>query len=185
MGTIQPSRFLSHTGKILPGVRRVIPIPNPGNGNNIVITVPAGVQWWVTAGIFSFATDAVVANRNVILNTFVDGLQVLSSYGNETQVASQVNTFSFQSTNGYIGTTTAVTRPILAVPGGYLPEGATIQTQVVGFDPGDFFESIAIWVEEVYVTDPQLSEIARTRAELDREIAAYEFQQAEQAQTGA
>lgn len=181
MGTIQPSRFLSHTGKILPGVRRVFTNPEPAAGTNWSITVPAGVQWWVTAGFVPFTTDSVVGTRFVQVVLNVDGLNVWEAQAVAGQAASNGWAYNFTSTAAPQEATGDSNKAIICLPTGYLPSGATLMSAVASMDPGDQWGIGNWWIEEVYVTDPQLSEIARTRQELDREIAMYEYEQAEQA----
>lgn len=180
-GTIQPSRFLSHTGQVLPGVRRALTIPEPAAGAQISFAVPAGVQWWITGGRFTLLTDATVANRQVMVQVQVDGLAVWQGAGGINQAASSTGIYSCHSTYAATETTANFESFVIALPGGYLPQSAVVTTVTSNMDANDQFSAWNLWIEEVYVTDPQLSEIARTEAELNREIAQYEFQQAEQA----
>lgn len=183
-GTIQPSRFLSHTGKILPGVRRVVTIPQPAAGVGLVFVVPGGVQWWVGAGYFTLATDAVVGNRFLAASVTVDGLLVWNTWPGYVQPASELSGYGMQSTSGYSAASNNGARSFLPLPGEYLPEGAIVSLSINSADANDQLSALSLWVEEVYVTDPQLSEDARLHAELERDIAIYEYQQAEQAAGG-
>lgn len=184
MGTIQPSRFLSHTGKILPGVRRVFVPKTPASGAPLFITVPGGVQWWVSSGFMEFVTGAAVGNRTMTIQIQVDGLLVYESQSGFTQVANTTVGYQWASTSGFAAQTTTMTAVLMTLPDAYLPEGSLISISAAGTQNGDVMTALAMWIEEVYVTDPQLSEIARVRSELDREIAAYEYEQATAAQGG-
>lgn len=181
MGTIQPSRYLSHTGKILPGVRRVFTVPQPAADAGFNFTVPGGVQWWVLSAFFTLLTSATVANRSVDATVTVDGLQIGEFVSGFAQVASTTGVYGLQSTGGYTAASVTTNGVMISLPGGQLPEGTTVAVNATNLSAGDQFSACNLWIEETYVTDPQLSEIARTRQELDREIAAYEYEQAEQA----
>lgn len=180
-GTIQPSRFLSHTGKILPGVRRAFTNPAPAAGQNWSVTVPAGVQWWVVAALAPFTTDATVATRFVQVLVNVDGLTVWNTQAVAGQAASNAWAYNLASTMAPQETTGDSNKAILCLPTGYLPSGAIITSAVALMDPGDQWGAQQFWIEEVYVTDAQLSEDARLQAQLERDIATYEYEQAQAA----
>lgn len=181
MGTIQPSRFLSHTGKILPGVRRVVQIAQPAADQPAIAVVPAGVMWYVVGGYTTLATDATVATRYLRLTVSVDGVVIWLYLSPGGQAASLTFTYNFQSSLGTTGIYNSANGTVMQFPGGYLPTGAVATLGGNNFDANDQIGPWNLWIEEVYVTDSQLSEIARTRQELNREIAEYEFEQAEQA----
>lgn len=183
-GTIQPSRFLSHTGQVLPGVRRVVNVPEPAAGTNLSVTVPAGVQWWVTAAYGTFLASATVSNRNLYTFVSVNGQVVWQVSQGATVVASSTGVFGLQSTSGYTGQTTATFRSIISLPDAPLPQEAEIAVSADGMEADDQFRAMTMWVEEIYVTDAQLSEMARMEAELQRDVAVYEYEQAEQTQGG-
>lgn len=184
-GTIQPSRFLSHTGIVLPGVRRVFTIPEPAAGAGFSFTVPGGVQWWVSGAYFTLTADATVDARFVTAIVMVDGLAIWNTWPGYTQSASTIQSYGFASAYGFVGPATGGARVVIPLPNEYLPEGAVVSVAINNGDAGDQLSACNLWIEEVYVTDPQLSEIARTEAELNREIAQYEYEQAEQAAGGA
>lgn len=180
-GTIQPSRFLSHTGQVLPGVRRVVQVTNPAAGADWTVTVPAGVMWEVRAGVATLTTSATVDTRVPTMGVTVDDTLVWSVPWPSGQAAGKVVTFPVGTgmANGAVYANGS--SPALLLPDDLLPQGAVIATSTALLQVGDQWSGISLWVEEVYVTDPQLSEDARLHAELERDIAVYEYEQAQQA----
>lgn len=181
-GTIQPARFLSHTGKVLPGVRRVVQVPNPAAGTDWTVTVPAGVQWFVTAGVAQLTTSATVDNRQVALEVTVNGSTVWYARNGTTHAASTIFVYNFSSTVANVPLSGTETGVLVSFPPGYLSPGTVIGTSTNLLQAGDQWSGIVLWIEEVYVTDSQLSEIQRERETLQRDIDIYEYEQAMQGQ---
>lgn len=181
-GTIQPARFLSHTGKVLPGVRRVVQVASPGAGNNWQVVVPGGVQWFVIGGQFTLTTDATVANRLPAMTVTVNGVGVWYVQPSNALPAGSVGKYTVVSGLSQTGNVGFASGQIVVLPPTWVPEAAVIASSVVNLDATDTLTGITLWVEEVYVTDQQLSEIARDRAQLQRDIDIYEYQQAMQQQ---
>lgn len=184
-GTIQPSRFLSHTGHILPGVRQVVAEPQPGVGLSWTFTVPAGVEWWVVSGYSGLVTSATAGTRYMGLYLVVDGTQVWIDTAANAIPASTHAYLTFRSDVGVVGQSANITRAALGLPSSPLPQGSTLSMFVDNEQGGDRLDSAQMYIEEYYFTDAQLSEDARLRAELEHDIAEYEYQQAEQTQGGA
>lgn len=183
-GTIQPSRFLSHTGQVLPGVRRIVNVKNPAAGADWSVTVPAGVQWKVIGGAANFTTSATVDSRHPFMIVKWDGYR-LSTAGTVVSIAASSGLTLGITSDPAVAYAIGVAQEVgLTLPNLYFPDGTTIGTNTASLQAGDQWSSIALWVEEVYVTDAQLSEDARLHAELERDIAIYEYQQAEQAAEG-
>lgn len=184
-GTIQPSRFLSHTGHVLPGVRQVVTTGKPVAGVGWSVAVPAGVMWWVIAARFYVITSATVASRYAYLGVTVDGTTVWDGAAELAQAASTTILYSFSSTVSYQPVTTSTNTSLVPFPDVLLPQGAVVTGNIYNIDAGDQVSAASLYVEECYFTDAQLSEDARLRAELEHDIAEYEYQQAEQTQGGA
>lgn len=180
-GTIQPSRFLSHTGYVLPGVRRIVNVSEPAVATEWSVAVPAGVQWRILGGTAALHTDATVANRQPNAIVTIEGVQVSSAVSPATITAGSDVTYTAITDVVVANDTVHNDKQGLIYPFVFIPQGGTIGTSGSNLQAGDQWSAIALWVEEVYVTDAQLSEAARIEAELNREIAQYEFQQAEQA----
>lgn len=181
-GVIQPARFLSHTGKILPGVRRLVPVPNPAPEAEVSVEVPAGVQWFLLGLIVSLTTSAAVGNRGTSLRLTVQGVEVWSIPGFYQAAAGTVATvvgLGGVAPVAYADQTSDATVPL---PTFNLEPGSIITTGSYGLLAGDQWSMPGLYIEEIYVTDPQLSEIARERADLQRDIDIYEYQQAMQGQ---
>lgn len=181
-GNIQPARFLSHTGKILPGVRRVVQVPNPAPATGWNVTVPAGVQWYVLAGYADLATDATVGNRFIGMKLTVNGVLVKNVATSGAIAPSSTAPVNFGSGPGVQSGQTGAVYGLVPLSNGLLPTGSNVAMTASGYGAGDQWSSIALWIEEVYVTDSQLSEIQRERETLQRDIDIYEYEQAMQGQ---
>ena len=176
MGTIQPARFLSHTGRVLPGVRRIVNVPNPAAGHDWLATVPGGVQWVVLGGMSTLVTSAAVANRVPSSVVTVEGFTVVSVLSGFGVSASNTNAFPIV-TSTVLGVLTSETdQSFLLYPLTPLPEGAKIGVTTTGLAAADQWSTISLWVEEIYVTDPQLSSIEIARED-EKRIEAQELQQ--------
>lgn len=176
MGTIQSARFLSHTGHILPGVRRALRVPTPAAGTDWSVTVPAGVQWNVRAGVGTLTTAAVAGSRYAGASVTVDGVATWQANLPAGQAESLAYVYTLAATVSAAVTTVAASGLIVPLPNLWLPEGTAIGSSTIGLLAGDQWSAIALTVEEVYVTNSQLSELERaSEAEtlkLERTMAA-------------
>lgn len=184
-GTIQPSRFLSHTGHVMPGVRRVVVVPQPVGNAPITFTVPAGVQWWVAMGSFSMTTSAVVGTRSINVYGAIEATTLWQFVGEVSQAASTSGGYGITQDVGYKGNPGIEGGGQVYLPGSVLPSGMTVSIVIGGSQAGDQLSLLSMYIEEYYFTDAQLSEDARLRAELEHDIAVYEYEQAEQTRGGA
>lgn len=181
-GTIQPSRFLSHTGQVLPGVRRLIPVADPAAGADWTVTVPGGVQWKIIGGYAALTASATTADRLAYTYVTIDGYGVVYAYSTSAVVASTSGHYTITSDPAVVAAGINSDAQSLVYPSVYFPESTEIGTNTLNLEEGDQWSQIVLWIEEVYVTDPQLSEIAREEAILQRDIAVAEFEQYEQSQ---
>lgn len=179
MGVIQPSRTLTHAGSILPGVRRVLQVPSPAAGQDWIVVVPAGVQWWILGGVASLTTDATVANRLVNAIATVDGLQIWNVQTAYAQAASLVLSYTFESSGGLFPGPNGGNREIMPFPGAELPQGSVFGVHTANLDAADQWSNISLWVEEYYFTNAQLSELERSKEQAVREWIHEEIQQAQ------
>lgn len=180
-GTIQPSRFLSHTGRVLPGVRRVVQVPNPAAGADWSVTVPAGVQWRVLSGVSTLTTSAIAATRHPTIDVTVDDVLVYIGPFSASIVANAAAQFSIYVDVASPIVASGTSDPFMIMPFDIIPQGGVIASHTNSLEAGDQWSATSLWVEEVYVTDAQLSEDARLHAQLERDIAVYEYEQAQQA----
>ena len=184
MGTIQPARFLSHSGQILPGVRRTLPVNKPAADTDWKVTVPSGVQWNVRAGTATLVTSATAGSRYAGVTVTVDGLLTWSITSNAAQAASETYPYSFtaSTSSGYYAS--SAYGSVLPLPDMWLPEGTVIASLTFGLLAGDQWQNIALSVEEVYVTNGQLSEIERSVEAIDMMLARQAVASAGSAQNG-
>lgn len=183
-GAIQPARFLSHTGKVLPGVRRVVQVPEPAAGADWTVTVPGGMQWYILSGTATLTTSATVDNRQPVITETVDGVTIWPGLQSLSFGASTTKVIPVLLDGGFVSGAATEGDIFLAAPSNLLPPGTVIASDTALLQVGDQWSAISLWVEEVYVTDNQLSEIARLHADLEYDIEKYEYQQAMQGQGG-
>lgn len=178
MGTIQPARFLSRTGEIFPGVRRVVQVANPAAGNDWSVAVPGGVQWLILAGNATLTTSATVASREVYGNLYVQNELVFKQPGLGGIAASTVTSLNIVTDPGLLANYEAYSNGLIPSPLIPLPPGTIVSVTTTNLQVGDQWSGIMIWVEEYYFTDSQLSEIERAKEAAERALIAAELQQA-------
>lgn len=171
-GVPSAARFLSRTGDIYPGARRVVPVAQPAAGSNWQVVVPGGVMWNIRAGVATFTADATVANRLPGLLVTVNGQQVWNIADNTPVLASTSVTMNFASGFQAIQSGAGGTRLLLPLPDVNLPSGAVVQSQAAGEDTGDQWTGVNLYIEEYYFTDEQLTEIEAGREQAEREAYA-------------
>lgn len=181
MGAIQPSRFLTDAGTIRPGVRRIIKVGTPAAGAQWSVKIPAGVQWRISMGYALFTTDATVANRTVGAQITVENTTVWQVAAPGTQAASNAFPYNFQSEQGVGTAGSTAFSAVLPLPNTPMPDGAVLSSQVTNMDAGDQWSVIALYIEEYYFTNAQLSEIEREIQHAEYVLERYEMQQAAQA----
>lgn len=171
MGTIQPARFLSHSGQILPGVRRVVNVATPAAGNDWTVIVPAGVQWSVRAGAAIFQASAQAATRLPGSRLTIDGVIVWQMYQSAGIDAGGFNLFSYTTATSPTQVGGLGDGVIIPFPDVWIPEGSLVQSFTNSLQSGDTYGNVALLIEEVYVTNAQLSELERANEALELKMA--------------
>ena len=177
--SVSPARFLTRTGDILPGVRRVVQVPSPAPGADWSITVPGGVQWNILALTSTLTTSATVANRLPGLTVAIDGVTTWHVQSNANLVASSsvtVNSFSGIQYPFYGG---AGTYMLETLPPGPYPAATEIGSSTTAISAADQWSGVALYIEEYYFTDNVLTERvvqweAFERAERQAVVAAMQ-----------
>lgn len=164
VGTIQPARFLSHTGRVLPGVRRVVQVPSPAAGADWSVTVPGGVQWRILSGLSTLATSVTVGHRYPDAKVSVDGEQVYGITANGGIDESATIVYAIVTDPNTAGAWNGSATNLYAYPFTFFPQQAQIGVTTSNLDVADQWSNIVLWIEEVYETDQQL-----TQRELDKE----------------
>jgi hypothetical protein len=175
---IQPARFLTDAGRILPGVRRLVNVPSPASGADFTQVVPGGVMWRVSSAQAFYLASATVASRNIGVSLSVNGSTVWLSRNTSALTASQQATMNFASglplfLGGGNGSDILIPLPQAVIPPGGVIASSTNQLQA-----GDQWSGIAMWIEEYYFTDQLLSELEREREHDAAELLQWEEQQA-------
>ena len=163
MGAIQPARFLTHSGKILPGVRRIVHVPNPAAGADWQTVVPAGVQWRILSGIATLTTSAAAGNRGATSTVIVDGVLIWNGHSSAFTAGSTAQVYPIVV--GGANEQTYITNGVesLWYQDVFYPQGSVIGTSTSSINVADQWSAISLWVEEVYFTDSQLSTIETLR----------------------
>ena len=169
MGTIQPARFLTDAGQILPGVVRVVTQPNPAAGADFTVNVPAGVMWKIISGQATLTTSATVATRIPQIQLTSQGHDIGVYPGNETDAASITAVVTFSQCLPSVSAPGGLNNSTIALPTYPLVQGDTFGSDTVALQAGDQWSAIAFAIEEIYFTNPQL-------AELEREVTNYQYQ---------
>lgn len=153
-------RFLARDGKIQRGIKQVIPISNPGAGNEFTVTVPGGEQWFIYGGRLTFTASAAVANRTVTLALEIDGLRCYQTPDSTVIAASGQVFYSVIGSDSPVVVGSANTIGQLQTPSVPLPQGSMIHTVTINLDAGDAYTSCRLYVARVYLPDQKLDEIA-------------------------
>lgn len=130
-------------------IPRVIPVANPGAGNDWIVPVPGGVMWLLETVTFRFLASAVVANRLPTLQvTDADGLNI-----GRTQVHSAITagtliqvTFSPYVASPFSAAAGVSQDPI---PTRKLYGGWILRSLTTNVDVGDTYTQIVVNVLEV------------------------------------
>ena len=172
-GTIQPARFLSHSGRIVPGVRRVVTIPAPAVVTDWQATVPAGVMWRI---VTAQAVMVTVAGGGAEMSDFeivIDGARVSFSFALSAPGASRTSYLTFMQRPGG-GLFDANDNGFISIlPDFPLPQGTVFGPVTTGWGAGDHWLATSMYVEETYFTDAQLSTDEIARETLQREEIQY------------
>lgn len=175
MPAIQPARFFTDLGHFRPGVVKVVKVNQPAVGADWTIAVPAGNMWKVASGQALLVTGATVATRVPQIQLTVQGVAVGVYPGTETDVASTSSIMSFTQANGSGSSVAGANNCVVRLPELALSQGDTIGSLTAAIQGTDQWSNIALWVEEFWFTNSQLSEIEARRELEQREVLEYEL----------
>lgn len=153
-------RFVSREGRVLPGVRRVVPIPNPNPATDWTVPVQGGRQWRIQGGSATLTTDATAGQRFVGLDVTLDGVRLhhlVDSVGVAPSTAAPVSIVAPAMAAATGDRTFAMA---ISAPDFWMPAGAILSSLTSAFGAADQWSNINLWVEELWVTDDQLREDA-------------------------
>ena len=162
--------FLTTQGRRLPGVRRAVTVANPNAGADWSVAVPSGVMWRIVCGFDNLATSAAAGSRITTYVVKVDGVKVFQSGAAGNQAASNSWPHSFSPYIASMAFFSAAVVMQYPVPDMLLPQGATFGTQTAALDVLDQYSQIALLVDEVYVTNQQLSQRHHEHEQAERRI---------------
>lgn len=150
-------RFLSREGRVLPGVKRVITVPQPAAGAGWAVTVPGGRQWRVQGGAALLTTDATAANRLPVVQ-LSDQTSVWWDVAPDASVpASTAQRFSLGAGVAQGGANVAGFPIVLPLPDMFLPAGTRLAVTTTAEDVNDQWSAVALMVEESYLDDQELT----------------------------
>lgn len=171
MGSGDDPVFLSPYGRRLPGVRRAVNIAAPAAGADISLKVPGGVMWRVVSLHATLTTSAVAGSRFPGWVVKVDGVTVVNySAGISNTANGGPNDFTFAPGAG-AAVQAAFFSGWIPIPDFIMPSNAVFGPITNGLLAGDQWSAGGLLIEELYVTDQELSE--RREHDLDDMRAAY------------
>lgn len=128
---------------------RVVQVAPPAAATDWSVTVPGGRVWVPLALTALLTTDANAGNRDVSLRV-TDQTNIVAAFdafANQGASLAELYSFVAGAGTGAGGTThLTCTTPI---PDMALPAGYVLETHTTGFEVGDQWSSIVVWVEEV------------------------------------
>lgn len=144
---------------------RIIAVPSPAAGAEWKLDIPGGVAWYIRSAFARLTASAVVANRNPSLSVLEsDSHPIFTSPQSLATAATFITDYTWS--------------PYISVPGGLagfwgqapfmhgpLLTGWRISTVTAGFDVGDSWSSIFLYVLEVWER-PYDVELDRDTAQL-------------------
>lgn len=127
---------------------RFFNVPSPAPGQDVFVTVPAGVTWEILTARCLFTTSAVVASRanSLVLND-QDGLQVFRANANTTIAASSSGQITWASGLGYAGSSGGLNGPLPSPPL-IAPSGYVVRTITGSIDVADQYAQFNLQVRE-------------------------------------
>lgn len=132
---------------------KVVPLPNPAAGAELVINMTGIGAWLVMSIVFDLVTSAVVANRLVDLLATDSTTTWFRAQAAVVQAASAtVHYGAFTGSSGQPAAGNTVTLDFMA-DGLYLPAGSQLRTQTQNIDVADQYTAAGLLVIE-YPTGP-------------------------------
>lgn len=132
----------------------LITAPNPGAGNDWVLTPPAGSVWRVLWGSAKLVTSASAGTRQVTLQLLTGNLVVGQMASPDTQATGL--TYTYQFVPGIAQPTLASTFPVVSLPALLLLDPRwTLQSSTSGILAGDVWSGVSFLVEELAPAPPE------------------------------
>lgn len=129
----------------LPGVVRDITVVSPGAGQQWLLTVPGGEQWWILACTWNLTTSATVANRFIGYQLEdPDGVVRWRSFGQQAIAASSTGRLTIASA-GPVYTAFGAGQ-LLPLPAMLLQPDWVLRSQLGSGDSGDTLTGIRLSV---------------------------------------
>lgn len=168
-----PARFLTHEGRVLPGVKQAIAIPEPPAGSEWSLTVPGGEQWMPLSLHYVLTTSAAVGNRYPGVAVYCAGLEVYRAICVTAIAAGDVIDYTAVAGSGIVNGGTTAGIGMVQFPFVYLNAGDSLSSLTPGLQAGDQYSAVNALVERVFVTDSDITERAD---EFERAAVAAESQ---------
>lgn len=130
------------------GKLKVYTITNPGAGNNISYTQPAGVRWRIITLSSLFTCDGATGNRQPRFTVEVGGREIIRTQSPGTLSAGQAAVLTLVS-GGAIEDTPQPVSQLLACPNRLLLNNQSVIKTITGsIKSGDTYTNISLYVEE-------------------------------------
>ena len=157
---LEPVRFLGKDARIVRGVKQVLPIANPGAGNEWSYTVPGGEQWFVYGGRATFQASGNAANRTPTVAIEVDGFRCFQVADATVIIANGQVFYSIYGSDSPAPVASANTTGMFGLPTFPISQGGVIHSVTVNLDVADTWLNVRLYVARVYLPDQKLDEIA-------------------------
>lgn len=127
-------------------------IASPAAGAEVLITVPAGVNWRIASLLMQFTTSAVVANRQLFATLNDAAGHVFFRGGNPSNFVAGITLFSSYAAGGpQVPSVTNQGDSLLFLPSVWLPPGYTFNTVTRAIDVGDQYSNITALIDQVSI----------------------------------
>lgn len=159
-------QFRAVSDRRVPGVRRVIQVPNPASATDWQQLVPGGRTWRFVAGTFTLNTSATAGSRipNMALFFANQRIWVGGSSTNMSTISSSYFLSFTGPTPTNAGNATAGSFSSFGVRDIWLPTGAGIGT-VSGLQTGDTYTNIFCLIEELFEDEATILQEQELQAE--------------------
>ena len=177
MRGVSPARFVTYDTHVLPGIRHVINVPSPAVGTDWSITVPGGKQWRLTGGSAVLTTGVTVSNRNMGVQYWTQGIISYFNFNGSALAASSSGTAVFCPATAIDSIVTDGSYYGVPINPTWIASGDNIQSYTVNLKPVDQWSAINLVIEEIWITDEQLTNV-QAAIEADEQRTARELQAA-------
>lgn len=150
-------RFMTESGIVRRGVRRLARVNTPVAGAEWKVTVPSGVQWVPLAANALITNSAAVGNRQYGFVITIDGAECYFNGNTAAQAAAAVNTLHYQQASSLLTAAAMNGRMLIPLVSYVMQPGDSMGSSTVALDVADQYSAVTVLIEEYYYTNQELS----------------------------